>query len=99
MESSPAPAQTIEVSPEPRPNYAVALAAGIAAAVIGGIAWAVITVTTEFQIGYMAIGVGFLVGFAVRLGHGRDKIFGFTGAILALVGCLMGNFLSMIGFA
>ena len=44
----------------------------------------------------MAIGVGFLVAYAVRLaGKGIDQIFGVVGAILALVGCLVGNLLAV----
>lgn len=97
--SSPAPATgPADVAPAPKQNFAVALAAGIVAAITGGIVWAVVTVTTEFQIGFMAIGVGLLVGFAVRLGHGRTQVFALTGAVLALLGCLLGNFLSMVGF-
>lgn len=72
---------------------------GAAASIIGAIAWAVITVITKYQIGYMAIAVGFLVGYAVRYqGKGIDQIFGISGAILALLGCLLGNYLSIIGF-
>lgn len=55
--------------------------------------------STEYQIGYMAIAVGFLVGFVIRLtGKGIDKIFGISGAILAIFGCLLGNLLSNVGF-
>lgn len=76
----------------------IAVAAGIAAAIVGAVVWAVITVFTEYQIGFMAIGVGILVGFAVRLGKGVDKIFGVAGALLALFGCVLGNFFSLVGF-
>ena len=72
---------------------------GVAAAIIGAIIWAIVTVTTEYQIGWMAIGIGFLVGFTVRLGKGNTAIFGITGAILSLLGCLLGNFFALIGFA
>ena len=92
---APAPA-TIETPP--RSNLAIAILAGLVASIVGGILWAVITVTTEFQIGYMAIGVGLLVGFAVRLGNGIGPVFGGLGAILALLGCLLGNVLSIVGF-
>lgn len=76
----------------------IAFLAGFAAAIVGAIAWAAITITTEFQIGFMAIAVGFLVGFAVRLGNGIDKIFGILGAVLSLFGCVLGNVFSLIGF-
>jgi hypothetical protein len=80
-------------------NLPMALAAGFAAALIGGILWAVITVVTNYQIGFMAVGVGLLVGYAVRyFGKGIDPIFGVAGAVLALLGCLLGNFFSMVGF-
>jgi hypothetical protein len=79
-------------------NLPLAIFAGIGGAILGALAWAVLTVTTEFQIGYMAIAVGFMVGYAVRLGNGIDKVFGITGAILALFGCVLGNLLSVVGF-
>jgi hypothetical protein len=95
---APVPGASSTIQPPARSNLGLAIIAGIAAAVVAAIIWAVVTVETEFQIGYMAIGVGFLVGFAVRLGNGTGPVFGLTGAILALLGCLLGNFFSMIGF-
>lgn len=76
-----------------------AIIGGIAAAILGGLIWATITVATQYQIGYMAIGVGLLVGFAVRyFGSGIDQHFGFIGAFFALAGCALGNLLSQVGF-
>jgi hypothetical protein len=72
--------------------------AGLAAAIFGAIVWAVVTVTTEYQIGFMALGVGALVGFALRIGNG-GKLFGILGAFLALFGCILGNYFSLIVFA
>lgn len=70
--------------------------AGLGAAILGACLWAVVTVLTGYQIGWMAVGVGFLVGFANRtFGRGVDKSFGYIGAFLALVGCLLGNLLSV----
>ncbi|MHC1774246.1 MAG: toxin-antitoxin system YwqK family antitoxin [Lentimicrobium sp.] len=78
-------------------NYAII--GGILAALVSAALWAVITVAAKYQIGYMAIGVGILVGFGVRFfGSGIDKKFGFLGAMLAVLGCLTGNLLSQIGF-
>jgi hypothetical protein len=65
------------------------LAMGLAAAV-----WAMITVVTDYQISWMAIGVGLLVGGMVRIfGRGTNFSFGCVGASLSLLGCLIGNYL------
>ena len=77
-------------------NLTAGILAGAAAALVGAGIWAFITALTEYQTGLVAIGVGFLVAYAVRLaGKGIDKIFGVVGAILALVGCLVGNLLTV----
>ena len=69
--------------------------AGLAAAAVGAGAWALVTVITNYQIGWMAIGVGFVVGWAVRLaGKGTSTAFGVLGGGLALGGCLAGNLLT-----
>lgn len=76
-------------------NFSMGLVGGSVAALIGAIIWAAITYTTNFQIGFMALGVGFLVGYAVRyMGKGIDKQFGIFGAVLALLGCALGNLLT-----
>jgi hypothetical protein len=80
-------------------NLPMAVIAGVSAALIGAILWAIITVVTKFQIGYMAVGVGFLVGYAIRtFGKGLSPLYGVIGASLALIGCLLGNLLSVCGF-
>ncbi|MGK0390595.1 MAG: hypothetical protein ACI94Y_003353 [Maribacter sp.] len=56
--------------------------------------------TTEYQIGFMAIGVGILVGFDNKFaGKGIDSMFGIIGASFALFGCLLGNLFTIVGFA
>lgn len=80
-------------------DFYYAIVGGLLAALIGAIIWAVVTVATQFQIGYMAIGVGLLVGLSVRFfGAGIDKKFGYLGAVLSLLGCLLGNLFSQVGF-
>ncbi len=77
-------------------SLAMGLAAGIVAAAIGAAVWAAISYMTDYQIGWMAIGVGFLVGIAVRqFGKGTDTVFGILGGALALAGCLAGNLLTV----
>jgi hypothetical protein len=80
-------------------NLPAAILGGLIAAVGGALIWAVITVVTKFQIGFMAVGVGFLVAWAVRtLGKGHTNVFGIVGGGCALLGCLLGNLLSACGF-
>lgn len=80
-------------------SLAKGIVAGVVAALMGAVIWAVVTVMTEYQIGWMAVGVGFLVGFAVRtLGKGFSRSFGIVGAVCAFTGCALGNILSMCGF-
>jgi len=77
-------------------NLSMGIMAGLAAAVVGAVAWAAVTYYTGYKTGLLAIGVGFLVGFSVRqFGKGKDFSFSIAGAILALVGCLLGNIFTL----
>jgi hypothetical protein len=80
-----------------RGNLLLGIVGGAVAALIAAFIWAAITAATSFQIGYMAIGVGFAVAFAVRLlGRGHDIRFAIASAVLSLAGCVAGNFLSVV---
>ena len=71
------------------------IALGFVATVVGSSIWAGVTVATGYQIGWMAVGLGFLVGYAVRVGgRGFDNVFGLAGAALALIGCVLSNLFS-----
>ena len=75
-----------------------AVAAALGASLVGAVLWAVITVETKYQIGFMAIGVGFLVGWAVhKTGRSGAPVLGYIGAAFALFGCLLGNLLTIAG--
>jgi hypothetical protein len=81
------------------PSIARAVLAGFFAALVGAVLWAVITVALKAQIGFMAIGVGLLVAWAVRtLGKGSSPTYGVIGAVFALFGCVLGNLLAACGF-
>ena len=78
-------------------NFFLGLLAGLVAAVIGAAAWMGITLATESHLGVVAIGVGALVGFAVRIGgNGRTLSFGIMGAVLTALSCLSGEVLSVV---
>ena len=75
-------------------NLGAALLVGAAVAAVCAVAWAGITVAIERQIGFMAIGVGLAVGFAVqKAGRGVDPIYAWIGAGFSLAGCAIGNLL------
>jgi antitoxin component YwqK of YwqJK toxin-antitoxin module len=80
-------------------DFYYAVTGGTLAMLVSAILWAVITVTIKFQAAYMAIGLGLIVGLAVRFfGAGIDKKFGYLGGALSFLGCLLGNLLSQVGF-
>jgi antitoxin component YwqK of YwqJK toxin-antitoxin module len=80
-------------------DFYYAAVGGSVAAMLCAVIWAAITVATQYQIAYMAIGVGLGVGYVVQLfGAGIEKKFGYLGGFLALVGCVIGNLLSQVGF-
>lgn len=83
---------------EDQPNLLMGLIGGAIAMLVGAVAWGAITYFTEYQIGWMSVGVGFLVGVAIRFfGKGKTITFGISGAVLALIGCLLGNLIFYAG--
>lgn len=74
------------------------LITGALAALVGAAVWALVTVLTKTQIGWLAIGIGALVGVAVRWsGRGFEIRYAILGAALAFAGVFVGNFLTIIG--
>jgi hypothetical protein len=75
--------------------YAFAAVLGLLTACAVAIGWAAIAVAAGMRIGYMAIGAAFAIAFVVR--HSVDRVDSSTGvlsAALALVKCVLGNFLT-----
>ena len=81
-------------------RYPLAIAVGFGAAVAGAALWAAVTVSTEYEIGLMAVAIGFMVGRGIIAvaKHGNPTL-GVVSAGLSLFGCLLGNLLSAVGFA
>lgn len=83
---------------EDQPNLLMGLIGGAIAMLLGAVVWGAITYFTEYQIGWLAIGIGFLVGIAIKfLGRGKTMVFGISAAVLALLGCLLGNLIFYSG--
>ncbi len=78
----------------------MAFVAGAIAAMLGALLMALLTVATGQQMGWLAVAIGLVVGYAVRLfGKGVTPLFGIIGATLAMLGCLAGNLLSACIYA
>ena len=83
-----------------RENMLAVLAAGLAAMLAGAVLWALVTVVTHMELGLMAILVGFMVGLGIQKTRKKpNKSFGILGAVLALIGCLLGNAFSFVAIA
>jgi len=80
-------------------NLPRAIIFGIVAAISGAIVWAIITLATDYMIGYMALAIVALVGFSIRIsGKGIDRIFGIWGGALAFLGVFLGYFFTIIAY-
>ncbi len=76
-----------------RSGLGMSVAAGVLAAVGGAIAWAVVTEVTHRYFGLVAVGIGLLVGWAMASQAGTSRALPVIGAVMALVGCLLGDLL------
>jgi phosphate/sulfate permease len=74
-------------------NQLLALIFGIGGAVLGAVVWYLVTAFSGYQVGYIAILVGFFVGYGMKMGL-KDKnsfLMGIVAAFLSLFGILLGN--------
>lgn len=70
------------------------LLVGAVAAVLGGAVWAMIVIFTHYEVGWVAWGVGALVGFAMaRVTEARSRPLAIGASGLAVVGLLVGKWL------
>lgn len=76
----------------------LALIGTVLASVVGGIIWGLITIVTNYEIGFVAVGVGFLAGFAVvKLSGGKKGVQLQVAAVAAsLIGILIGKYIFFV---
>jgi hypothetical protein len=55
------------------PNWLGALLFGVGAAIVSTLVWYGIVALTRYQLGIIAVGVGWLVGMGIRLGSGQKR--------------------------
>lgn len=73
----------------------LAAAGGAVGAALGAAVWAGIVVATNFEVGYVAVLVGFLSGMGVKFGAGKGRGQGLqiTAALLAVGGLVFAKYL------
>jgi hypothetical protein len=81
---------------EPSSSLLLPVAAGLVAAIIGGIAWGVIVKMSDYEVGIVAWGIGFIVGTAVVLATrgAKGPRLQVIAVVCALLGILLGKYLS-----
>ncbi|MDJ0908517.1 MAG: hypothetical protein QNI99_04965 [Woeseiaceae bacterium] len=80
-------------------NFIMGLAAAVVATLAGALGWGAISVATGSMIGFVAIGLGVLVGYGMQVfGRGLTAKYSAVAAILSVIGCLAGNFVAGVMF-
>ena len=82
-----------------RGNLPVALVVGAMASIGCAGIWAAVAIATDYQIAIIAIGIGFLIGWAIRsIARGDSPVFGVIGGAFSLIAIVLGNAFALIGF-
>ncbi|MFD4758869.1 hypothetical protein ACFWOJ_08205 [Streptomyces sp. NPDC058439] len=76
-----------------RDNIGLGLAAAVVAALVAAGIYGAIVGATKHEIGYAAVGVGAIVGFAAGKAGGRNPALPAISAVLALIGVYFGQLL------
>ncbi len=80
-------------------NFVAAIVAGLVGALAGALAWGAVALGTGAIVAVVAIGVGAIVGFGVRVfGQGVTDVFALAAAGLAVFGCALGNLMALVLF-
>ena len=79
-------------------TYVPAILAGLVAAVAGGIAWGLIIKWTDYEVGFVAWGIGFLTAIAILTATrgSRGLPFQAIAIVCALLGIAIGKYLGFV---
>ena len=79
------------------PRLATAVVGGITGAIVGGGIWAVIALVTGFEVGYVALAVGWLAGMGTVIGSGGKKGVTLQGVavVCSVLGLVLGKYFAV----
>jgi hypothetical protein len=77
-----------------------AVAGGLLAAIVGGAVWGLIVILSDYEVGFVAWGIGFLAGFlVVRFAGGRKGVpLQAIAIVSSLVGIVLGKYIAYVYF-
>lgn len=76
-------------------KYFPAILLGVVLGLVGAVLWFLSVIITKYELGIVALGVGFLVGYGISKGAGKKKSrnLQIISAIIALISILIGEYL------
>lgn len=82
-------------------DLALAVLAGLGAAIVAGVVWAYIVKISDYEVGVVAWAIGFVTGTAVVYATRQRKApaFAVVAVVAALIGILLGKYLSFVFIA
>ena len=93
--SAPPPSPVVQEEPTGFPiRLALGVVGGLLGGIIGGLVWGLIMQITEYEVSYVAIGIGFLCGWAVGFfsQKGRGIIFQLIAVGTSILGIFFGKY-------
>jgi hypothetical protein len=89
--------QEIEAEKATSVRLLPAIAGGLVAAILCGIAWTAMVVLTDMEIGYAAVGVGLAAGYGVLLAAGKKKSaeLQVVAVLSAILGLVLGKYFTV----
>ncbi len=74
-------------------RFGIGCAMSAGGALIGAGVWYGVAIGTGFEIGYIALGVGFLAGLGMKLGYGQENM---RGALVSVITAALGIFVAKV---
>lgn len=99
QEAPSIPNEEGDFSPRQEGNLLLAIIGGLLSSILVASLWALITVNAQAQWVIMGIVAGLVVGYIVHLmARGRNLSISIVGGFFALLSCVLGDYLTNVGF-